>query len=77
VIVRQNGRVIVLGVVAGAAAALLTSHLLRSLLFGVAPNDLVTHAVTGTVLLAAPLTACWWPARRAAGLAPSDCLRAR
>ena len=48
-----------------------------SLLFGVAPNDLVTHAVTGTVLLAVALTACWWPARCAASLAPSDCLRAR
>jgi putative ABC transport system permease protein len=75
-IVRQGSRVIVMGVILGVGGALATADLLESLLFGVAPRDLVTHGAVALALLSVAIVACWWPARRAARRNPLDALRA-
>jgi ABC-type lipoprotein release transport system permease subunit len=45
------------------------------ILFKVAPNDVLTLALVTLALLAVGLTACWFPARRAAKLDPVKALR--
>jgi putative ABC transport system permease protein len=74
-ILRQGGLVTLLGIVAGLAAALAGSQLIRSLLFEVSPRDPVVFGVTTVLLLAIALLACWLPARRAARLSPLQALR--
>ena len=63
------------GVAAGAAAAAALSLSLQSLLFGVAPLDLVTFAVMSAVLLGTAVLACLLPARRATRVDPMVALR--
>src|SRR5262249_45485563 len=58
------------GVAVGIGAALLSSGLLRALLFDVSPNDPAALAIVPGVLLVAAVAACWVPARRAASLDP-------
>ena len=63
------------GVAFGLAGAIATTGVLRSQLYGVAPNDpLVLAAMVGLILLAAVI-ASWLPARRAATVAPTEALR--
>lgn len=71
----QAGRLAVAGVVAGLAAAVLASRLLRSQLFEVAPTDTVTYASVAAALLLVALVASWIPARRAARINPLAALR--
>ena len=59
------------GIVIGTACALATSRLLRGLLYGVSPTDLVTLSATPAVLLAVAFIASWIPARRAAAVPSS------
>jgi putative ABC transport system permease protein len=65
------------GIVIGIATTLLTSPLLRGLLFGVSPTDLVTLSVTPVAVFAVALVATWIPARQAAAVHPGDALRSR
>ena len=51
------------------------SLLLRNLLFGIQPTDLVTFAGVVMVVPLVALIACVWPARRAIGIEPLDALR--
>lgn len=74
-IVAQGTRVVGIGVVAGLVCASLLSHLLSGLLFGVAPFDPTTFAVTTVAMLAVGLLASYLPARRAARLDPMESLR--
>jgi len=53
------------GVVVALVGALALTRLLRSLLFGVGPADIVTYGVLATVLTIVALIACYVPARRA------------
>ncbi|HXD33038.1 MAG TPA: ABC transporter permease [Pyrinomonadaceae bacterium] len=75
-LVLKNGMMLaVAGVVVGLAGALAMTRLLRTLLFGVTPNDLLTFVlVTGGLLFVAFL-ACYLPARRATKVDPLIALR--
>jgi predicted permease len=69
------GRMLVVGVSAGAAIALLAGRSVASLLFGVEPGDPGTLAVAIAALLVTGLAAAAGPARRAAGTDPLTTLR--
>jgi ABC-type antimicrobial peptide transport system permease subunit len=64
-ILREGGRIAVLGVVIGFAAALAVGRAVNALLFGVTPFDLPTFLVAATVLAVVTVTACLVPAIRA------------
>ena len=63
------------GIAIGIASTLLTSQLLRGLLYGVSPTDLVTLSVTPVAVFVVALVATWIPARQAAAVHPSEALR--
>ena len=63
------------GVVLGLVAALWTSQPLTSLLFGIAPTDVMTLGVVSVLLLLVAVSAAWLPARRAASVDPLVALR--
>jgi putative ABC transport system permease protein len=75
-IVGQGMTVAAAGAVAGIAAALMLTRLMRSLLYGVPPTDLVTYAAVAAGLLVIALVASYVPARRAARIDPAAALRA-
>jgi ABC-type antimicrobial peptide transport system permease subunit len=74
-IVRQGGIVALGGIAVGLAAAVASSRLIESLLYGVSSRDPGVFATTTLTLLAVALLACWLPARRAARLNPLEALR--
>jgi ABC-type antimicrobial peptide transport system permease subunit len=63
------------GLVFGAAGAILLTRSLSSLLFEVSPLDLPTWTGVAAALFAAALAACWVPARRAMRVDPVRALR--
>jgi len=65
------------GIAIGIASTLLTSPLLRGLLYGVSPTDLVTLSVTPVAVFVVAFVATWIPARQAAALHPSEALRSQ
>ncbi len=71
----QGLRLLITGVAIGVPAALAVNRLLKSLLFEVAPSDPVTMLVTPGLLIVVALTACYFPARRAARIDPVRSLR--
>ena len=73
----QGLRLAAAGIVIGTACALATSQLLRGLLYGVSPTDLVTLSATPAVLLAVAFLASWLPARRAAAVSPAEALQSQ
>ena len=75
---RVVGRTLVLagvGVVIGATVSLGASRLLRSLLFGVGPTNVMSFAATAVVLVAVSALAGFLPARRASQTDPMEALR--
>jgi predicted permease len=64
----------VAGAAIGLAGALVVSHLMSGLLFGVAPTDLLTFAGVTLVLTAVALAASYIPALRAMRLDPNTML---
>lgn len=64
-----------LGLAAGLAGAILMTRSLSGLLFGVAPVDPATYAGVAALFLAAGLSACYVPARRAMRVDPVQALR--
>jgi predicted permease len=75
-VLRDAGKLILLGLVIGMIGALAGAHLLQSMVFGIAPRDPFTLACMCGVLLLTGLFAAWWPARRAAATEPMQALRA-
>jgi putative ABC transport system permease protein len=71
----QAFRLAALGIGSGWMAAFLVSHLLRSLLFGIAVHDWLTFMTVPVFMLAVVLLAGYAPARRAASVSPMRSLR--
>ena len=70
-----GGRGSTLGAVLGAAAAVVLTRLMQSLLFEIAPTDPLTFTIATLVLIVAAGVACYVPARRASRLDPALILR--
>ncbi len=75
-VVRDGLSMALVGCAAGLAAALLTTRVLGSLLFGVAATDPEVLVAISAVLLAVAAAACGAPARRATRVDPLVALRA-
>jgi predicted permease len=74
-LIRQNTRAVGLGALIGLLGALAAGRYLRALLYGVAPNDLVSLTVAAAMLLAAATVAATVPAMRAQRIDPAAVLR--
>jgi len=75
-LVMRGGLLLVLsGLALGALAAAFSSRLLASILFGIQPTDVLTFVLVALFLLLVGVTACFLPARRAAGIDPLVALR--
>ena len=74
-ILGQGTKLALLGLGAGAVAALLLTHLMASLLYGVSATDPLTFGAVCIILLAVAVTACYLPARRAMRVDPMVALR--
>jgi predicted permease len=74
-VLRQGLGVVIIGLLAGLAAAFAATRLLADLFYGVKPGDPVTYVSVAALLLAVALLACWIPARRATRISPVTALR--
>jgi predicted permease len=75
-LVTREGLLLILpGIVIGVLAALGSTKIIASQLFGVSANDWATFAAMAMLLLAVALIACWIPARRAMRVDPMVALR--
>jgi len=68
-------RLAAIGGVLGLGLAMLLAKNLRTLLFGVAPNDPLMFALAAAALAIVAMAACWFPARRASRVDPMTALR--
>jgi predicted permease len=75
-ILRQSGRLALIGCLAGLALAIGVSQLLGSLLVGIGAIDPLAFGIATLVLTAVLMAASWAPARRAAKMDPMRALRA-
>lgn len=74
-VLRQGFTLAVTGAVLGLLCALVVSHLMAGLLYGVRPEDPLTFAGVATLLIAVAMLACYIPARRALRVDPMIALR--
>jgi predicted permease len=63
------------GMAMGIISAMFLTRLMRTVLFAVAPTDVVTYAAVSVLLMAVALVACYLPARRATKQDPLVALR--
>ena len=75
IVTQDGGKLALLGIAIGAGAALISTRLMSSLLFGVSASDPVTFVVIALMLAIVTLLASYIPARRAAGTDPITALR--
>ena len=75
-IVGSGARMVIAGSLAGLAAALALSGLIKGLLYGIGPRDPLTFLAAPAVLVVVALIAAYVPARRAARVSPMEALRA-
>jgi len=71
----RSALVIVASAAMGALVAAAASRAFSSLVFGVAPTDVVTHASAAGIVMTLSMIACWIPERRAARRDALDLLR--
>ena len=74
-VLRQGLGLAIAGAVVGLAGALIVSHLIMGLLYGVKPTDPATFAAVAVILMSVALIACYVPARRAMRVDPMIALR--
>ena len=74
-VLQQGMAPVVIGLVAGGAAALLLGKYLASLLFEVSPHDPAAFVAAAVLLLLVSAAACLVPARRATQVDPVEALR--
>ena len=74
-VLKQGMVLTIAGVGVGLLGALALTRLLRSLLFGVGPVDVLTYTVLAALLIVVALIACYVPARRATKVDPLIALR--
>ena len=72
---RQGLRLAVTGAAVGFIGALLVSHMMAGLLYGIRPSDPLTFAGVTALFVAVALFACYMPARRATQVDPVVALR--
>ena len=72
---RHGMKLTLIGVTIGVVGAIVVTRLMRSLLFGVAPTDLMTFCICAVVLMVVALLACFIPARRATKVDPLVALK--
>ncbi len=75
-VLRDAGRLVAIGLAAGALAAWLATRLVASMLFGLAGIDPLAYGAAAFVLVAAALAASWLPAWRVSRIDPMTALRA-
>lgn len=75
-VLRRGMGPVLIGLGIGLGIALVSSHLVADLLYGVAPTDELTFSVVAAVLFIAGLAAAYVPARRAARVDPISAIRA-
>ena len=75
IVLRQGLALAIAGAAVGIAGALIVSHLMAGLLYGVKPTDPLTFAGVALVLVGVALLACYIPARRAIRVDPLVALR--
>jgi putative ABC transport system permease protein len=74
-VLKQGVGLTLTGIAAGLAGALAFTRVMRSMLFGVSPNDPLTLIGISCSLGLVALVACWLPARCAAKVDPMVALR--
>lgn len=74
-VLRRGLRLAIAGTALGLTGALIVSHLMAGLLYGIAPTDLPTFAAVAVLLTSVALAATFIPARRAMRLDPLIALR--
>jgi predicted permease len=74
-ILRESAWLAAIGIVTGTVTALLLSRMVKSMLYGIHPDDPGTVVAGVLILLTVALAASWIPARRAAWVQPMEALR--
>ncbi|RXH58772.1 protein of unknown function DUF214 [Granulicella sibirica] len=74
-VLREAGWLSLLGVVAGLAVAIALGKLVKSMLYGLQPNDPLSLAGSALLLVTVALVAGWVPAVRASRVEPMQALR--
>jgi ABC-type antimicrobial peptide transport system permease subunit len=75
IVLRQGLGLAAAGAAVGLLCALIVSHLMASLLYGVRPTDPVTFAGVTLLFVGVALLACYVPARQATNVDPISALR--
>jgi putative ABC transport system permease protein len=71
----EGFKIVTTGVVAGIVASFALTRFMRSMLYGVGPNDPLTFALVAALFALVALAACYLPARRATHVDPMVALR--
>jgi predicted permease len=74
-VVTQGATVVVVGAIIGIVVAYMTTQLLKGLLFGVEPLNLLAFGAMSAVMIATGVLASYVPARRASNVDPMEALR--
>jgi len=75
VILQQGLQLALAGAVVGLLCAVIVSHFMASLLYGVNPTDPLSFATVAALFVGVALLACYLPARRAMKIDPMLALR--
>ena len=74
-VMKETMLLVVIGIALGLSAALATTRLISTLLYGLTPNDPLTTAVAVLLLIGMAALAGYLPARRASRVDPMTALR--